>query len=125
RDALAEGISAHLTPYGLATELPTSPHYTADGYWRGPGWAPSTVLLGGARRLAGHTDLADDISRRFRTLCEKSGFAENFDAQTGAGLRDRAYTWTASSYLRLAAADRRRQLPLPDQSVGAQLPARS
>ena len=44
------------------------------------------------------------ISDRFRALCEKSGFAENFDAQTGAGLRDRAYTWTASAYLILAAA---------------------
>jgi hypothetical protein len=35
-------------------------------------------------------------------LCETSGFAENFDALTGAGLRDRAYTWTASVYLLLA-----------------------
>ncbi len=31
-----------------------------------------------------------------------SGFAENFDARTGAGLRDRAYTWTAAVYLTLA-----------------------
>jgi hypothetical protein len=46
--------------------------------------------------------LADDISARFRALCEKSGFAENFDAVTGAGLRDRAYTWTASAYLIMA-----------------------
>ena len=30
------GIETHLTAYGLATELPTSPHYQADGYWRGP-----------------------------------------------------------------------------------------
>jgi hypothetical protein len=37
-------------------------------------------------------------------LCEKSGFAENFDAETGTGLRDRAYTWTASSYLIFAAS---------------------
>ena len=43
------------------------------------------------------------MSRRFRKLCEKSGFAENFDAATGEGLRDRAYTWTASAYLLLAA----------------------
>ena len=109
RDALAERIDAHLTPYGLATELPTSPHYTADGYWRGPIWAPSTVLIEDGLRRAGHSDLADEISDRFRALCEKSGFAENFDALTGAGLRDRAYTWTASAYLILAAAHRARQ----------------
>ena len=118
---LAKRIKNHLTPYGLATELPTSPHYSPDGYWRGPIWAPSTVLIEDGLRRAGHIRLADDISRRFRALCEKSGFAENFDAQTGAGLRDRAYTWTASSYLRLAGADRVRQRQLAEQRASAQL----
>ena len=32
----------------------------------------------------------------------KSGFAENFDAKTGNGLRDPEYTWTASAFLVLA-----------------------
>ncbi|MFC9970737.1 amylo-alpha-1,6-glucosidase [Spirillospora sp. NPDC127200] len=102
--ALADRIEAHLTEFGLATELPTSPHYQSDGYWRGPIWAPSTILIEDGLRRAGHTGLADRISARFRALCERSGFAENFDALTGAGLRDRAYTWTASAYLLLAAA---------------------
>ena len=48
------------------------------------------------------------MSARFRALCERSGFAENFDARTGAGLRDRAYTWTAAAYLTLAADHARR-----------------
>ncbi|MFF7655703.1 amylo-alpha-1,6-glucosidase [Streptomyces sp. NPDC007983] len=102
--ALADHIKAHLTPYGLATELTTSPYYLADGYWRGPIWAPATVLIEDGLRRAGHQRLADDISTRFRALCETHGFAENFDALTGTGLRDRAYTWTASSYLLLAEA---------------------
>jgi hypothetical protein len=102
--ALADRIKAHLTPYGLATELTTSPHYLADGYWRGPIWAPATVLIEDGLRRAGHHRLADDISARFRALCETHGFAENFDALTGTGLRDRAYTWTAGSYLLLAEA---------------------
>jgi hypothetical protein len=101
-EALAERIEAHLTPYGLATELPTSPHYLSDGYWRGPIWAPATVLVEDGLRRAGHERLADEISARFRALCETHGFAENFDALTGQGLRDRAYTWTAGSYLLLA-----------------------
>ncbi|MDX6314247.1 MAG: hypothetical protein QOF44_3711 [Streptomyces sp.] len=105
---LAERIEAHLTPHGLATELPASPHYRSDGYWRGPIWAPATVLIEDGLRRAGHQRLADEISARFRTLCETNGFAENFDALTGAGLRDRAYTWTASSYLILAEAHRLR-----------------
>ncbi len=106
--ALATHIQDYLTDHGLATEPVASPHYNADGYWRGPVWAPATVLIEDGLRRAGHTDLADTISHRFRALCEKSGFAENFDAETGAGLRDRAYTWTASSYLILAAAHRDR-----------------
>jgi hypothetical protein len=104
RDALAARIRAHLTAFGPATELPESSRYEADGYWRGPIWAPSTVLVEDGLRRAGYTELADDISARFRALCERSGFAENFDARTGAALRDRAYTWTASAYLILAAA---------------------
>ncbi|MFI9638663.1 amylo-alpha-1,6-glucosidase [Micromonospora sp. NPDC051925] len=105
---LARGIEAHLTTHGLATEPTDSTHYLADGYWRGPIWAPSTVLVEDGLRRAGHTAIADDISQRFLALCEKSGFAENFDAETGAELRDRAYTWTASSYLILAAAHQQR-----------------
>jgi hypothetical protein len=99
---LADRIAEHLTEFGLATELVDSGLYEPDGYWRGPIWAPSTALVEDGLRRAGRVELADEISRRFRTLCERSGFAENFDALTGAGLRDRAYTWTAAVYLTLA-----------------------
>jgi len=99
---LAAGIAAHLTEFGLATQLPGTTEYESDGYWRGPIWAPSTVLVENGLRRGGHTELANQISERFRALCERSGFAENFDALTGEGLRDRAYTWTASAYLTMA-----------------------
>jgi glycogen debranching enzyme len=100
---LTTNVARHLTPAGLATELPDSPLYEADGYWRGPVWAPATILIEDGLRRGGAVELADRVSARFRALCEKSGFAENFDALTGQGLRDRAYTWTASAYLLLAA----------------------
>ena len=109
---LADRIADHLTPHGLATEHPDSPHYRPDGYWRGPVWAPPTVLIEDGLRRAGHTGLADAVSARYRALCERSGFAENFDALTGEGLRDRAYTWTAAAYL-LLADDHCRRLPPP------------
>jgi glycogen debranching enzyme len=102
RDRLAAHIRDHLTEFGLATEIPGTEHYESDGYWRGPIWAPSTVLIESGLRASGFVELADEVSRRFRTLCERSGFAENFEAVTGAGLRDRAYSWTASAYLILA-----------------------
>lgn len=107
-DLLEERIKSHVTEWGPATQLPGTPEYEDDGYWRGPIWAPSTILIEDGLRRAGFSELADEISFRFLRLCEKSGFAENFDARTGAGLRDRAYTWTASSYLMLAEAAVRR-----------------
>ncbi|NUT21350.1 MAG: glycogen debranching protein [Hamadaea sp.] len=107
-EALADRVKAHLTRYGLATELPQSDAYQPDGYWRGPIWAPATLLIEDGLRRAGFVELADEVSTRFRQLCESSGFAENFDALSGEGLRDRAYTWTASVYLILAADSARR-----------------
>jgi len=109
RGPLVTMLKSYLTTHGLATEPVGSAHYAADGYWRGPIWAPSTVLIEDGLRRAECVDLADEISERFRALCERSGFAENFDAETGAGLRDRAYTWTAAAYLILAAAYEQRR----------------
>jgi glycogen debranching enzyme len=100
--ALAGQVADLLTAHGPATEPIGSPDYEADGYWRGPIWAPSTLIVEDGLRRAGFDELADEVSVRFRRLCERSGFAENFDAITGQGLRDRAYTWTAAGYLILA-----------------------
>ena len=91
-----------LTEWGYATESPASPHYQSDGYWLGSIWAPTTMFLCDGLRGCGREDLARDVARRFCRLCDKSGFAECFDALTGAGQRDRAYTWTASIFLLLA-----------------------
>ncbi len=110
RSSMAVHLLDHLTDHGPATEPVTSTHYEADGYWRGPIWAPSTALIEDGLRVSGFTELADTVNARFRALCERSGFAENFDASTGVGLRDRAYTWTAAVYL-LFAADYVRRNP--------------
>ena len=91
-----------LTEWGLATESVSSPLYEPDGYWRGPIWAPPTLLLADGLAALSEQALAIDIARRFCRLAAHSGAAENFDARTGAGLRDRAYTWTASVFLILA-----------------------
>ena len=102
REKVVNRLRRYLTPYGPATEHPDSPYYAADGYWRGPIWAPSTLLLIDGLTRGGYPELAADISARYLSLCAKSGFAENFDALTGAPLRDKAYTWTSSVFLILA-----------------------
>ena len=91
-----------LTEYGLATEATDSNMYTPDGYWRGPIWAPSTMLIVDGLMDIGERKLAEELVSRFAKLIQKSGFAENYNAITGEGLRDRAYTWTASVFLILA-----------------------
>lgn len=92
-----------LTEWGLATESPQSPKYEADGYWRGPIWAPSTYLIYDGLAHAGETKLAHTIAERFCELCLHSpGFWENYDALTGQGLRCPGYSWTAAVFLLLA-----------------------
>lgn len=96
------GSGKYLTNHGFATESPSSPLYRDDGYWRGPIWAPSTMLMIDGLEKCGEAALAREAARRFVTMVAAGGFAENFDALTGKGLRDLAYTWTASVALVLA-----------------------
>jgi glycogen debranching enzyme len=90
------------TKHGLATESISSPLYQADGYWRGPIWAPASMIFTEGLAACGETELAKELSRRFCDMAQKSLFAENFDAKTGEPLRDRPYTWTSSIFLLLA-----------------------
>ncbi|WP_077602114.1 amylo-alpha-1,6-glucosidase [Oceanobacillus sojae] len=104
---LVEGLkdeSRFLTDNGLATESVSSTYYESDGYWRGPIWAPSTMLIIDGLYRAGEVDFARELSKRFCNMANKNGMAENFNAVTGEGLRDRAFTWTSSVFLILANA---------------------
>jgi len=53
-------------------------------------------------KACGEHELARKIAKRFCLTCVQSGMAENFDALTGKGLRDRAYTWTSSIFMLMA-----------------------
>ena len=90
------------TKYGLATESIKSSAYEADGYWRGPIWAPSTMIILDGMRECGENEFVQEITHKFCRMVQKSGCAENFDALTGCGLPDRAYTRTASVMLVMA-----------------------
>ena len=99
---LVAGLRRFITDHGLATENPSSPEYDPDGYWRGPIWAPPTMMIAYGLNAVGERELALDISRKFCEMIRRSGMAENFDALTGTGLRDGAYTWTSSVFAILA-----------------------
>jgi glycogen debranching enzyme len=88
-----------LTDWGIMTEQLNSGYYLPDGYWRGPIWAPSTMICIDGLYRAGYKAEAKMLALKFAELCNKGGFAENFNALTGEGLRDRAYTWTSSVFL--------------------------
>ena len=60
------------------------------------------MLLLDGLRSCGREDRAREAAERFCELVTKSGASENFDALTGEGLRDRAYTWTSSVFFLLA-----------------------
>ena len=100
RESLVEQFlsSGLLTEHGVASESPASPSYEPDGYWRGPIWAPTTLLIADGLARCGRPDLTELIAQRFLANCDINGFAENYDAVTGKGLRDRAYSWSASVY---------------------------
>ncbi len=102
RAKLASRIETFITDHGIATEHPHSALYTPDGYWRGPIWGPSTMLIVLGLESIGQDALARSIAQRYCRTCRRSGFAENFDALSGAALRDPGYTWTASAFLMLA-----------------------
>jgi glycogen debranching enzyme len=100
-----------LTKYGLATEELHSPFFNPNGYWRGPIWAPTMMMLAQGLDDVGRPDLAREMRIRFCRMAERSGFAENYQPITGAGSflpdlnatsndgRDPSYTWSASVFL--------------------------
>lgn len=87
------------TSHGFSSEALASKFYTPDGYWRGPIWAPTTMLLAEGLENAGKHQAATSLRADFCKMAQQNGMSENYDAITGDGLRDPAYTWTSSVYL--------------------------
>lgn len=91
-----------LTSHGLATEKIGSPLYEADGYWRGPIWAPSSMMIVEGLDAVGEKEFARELRRKYCEMVSLNGMAENYDAITGQNLRDPDYTWSASVFLLFA-----------------------
>lgn len=99
RKHLVARIREHLTPHGLATEKLDSKNYVEGGYWRGPIWAPSTMLVVHGLMEIGEDELAQQIIHGFCGMCRDNGFYENFSPKTGEGHFCPSYTWTSSVFM--------------------------
>ena len=136
-EAVRRGLLADLQPdgrfvteHGLATEAIDSPHYEQDGYWRGPMWAPPVFMVFDGLLDLGEEALAAELAERFCRTCmhEPVAMFENYDMTTGAGLRCKAYSWTAAVFVRLAAWLAARQAPeglTVETTLGRRAAARS
>ena len=91
----------HETRFGLTTEELDSPYYIEDGYWQGPIWAPVTYIAIDALYKAGYTEMADRLAEKFCELTLVGGMAENYNAETGTGNDDLAFTWPSAVFLLL------------------------
>ena len=87
------------TPYGLATESPKSPLYQEKKKWRGPIWAPATLMILEGLRACHEEELAKAEAAKYISLVQEKGLAENYDALTGESIGPNIFTWTASAYL--------------------------
>lgn len=90
------------TKFGILTESIDSKYYTPNGYWRGPIWAPSTMLIVDGLEEVGETEFAKNISYKFCNMVAKSNFSENYNGLTGDEQCDTGFTMTASVFLVLA-----------------------
>ncbi|MGD6730472.1 MAG: MGH1-like glycoside hydrolase domain-containing protein [Pleomorphochaeta sp.] len=88
--------------HGIATEALTSPYYEKEGYWRGPFWAPTSLLFIDALKQIGKTKLSKQLALSYCKNAQKYGMCENFDPITGEGFDDPAFAWTSSVFLLLS-----------------------
>ncbi len=98
-DLKSSGI---VTPYGPASEHPSSPYYIEDGYWRGPVWAPHYLFLVEGMQRCGEYQWAKELAINYCEMCRKHGFPENFSSLSGEPLRDMGYSWTVDVFFALA-----------------------
>ena len=106
--------SEFLAASGPASESLASPRYEPNGYWRGPVWGPSTLLIFDGLLQCGDRVLARELASRFCDTCaRRAEFRENYDARTGAGQYDTGMPWSAADFLLLAAALGEDPLRLP------------
>ena len=85
---------AFAAPFGPCGVHRAEPSFDPDGYWRGAAWPQLSYLLWVAARRHGRDDIADELAKRTAAAAVKSGYAEYWNPDTGAGLGAVPQSWT-------------------------------
>lgn len=87
---------------GLATEPTNSPYYKEDGFFRGPVWWNTTLLIAEGLRVCGEEKLSKEVAKKFcDTVAKEYCCAECFNVHSGKAYNNKSYTPTAGTFLAL------------------------
>jgi hypothetical protein len=100
-------------PYGPAGVHRGEPSFAANTYWRGPAWPQLSYLLWYAARAAGDASLAAALASATVSAADRSGLAEYWNADTGAGLGAIPQSWTGLAIVMAAASASDQRQPGP------------
>jgi glycogen debranching enzyme len=81
------------SPFGPRGVHRAEPTYDPDVYWRGSAWPQLTYLLMVAAERAGRRGTARVVARWLVDGAVRSGLAEHWNPETGAGLGATPQTW--------------------------------
>lgn len=70
--------------------------YEGEFYWRGPVWININWYLAQGVRRYGEEELAGWIENSIITLALRHGFYEYYDPDSGRGLGEDKFSWTAA-----------------------------
>ncbi|MBO0692574.1 MAG: hypothetical protein J2P58_06735 [Acidimicrobiaceae bacterium] len=97
--ALTTDPDAFGLPFGPAQVHPAEASYEEDQYWRGPAWPCLTYLLWRAAEQRGLVHQTERLAAMLRDGAAASGFAEYWNAATGAGRGAIPQSWACLAIL--------------------------
>jgi glutaredoxin len=77
--------------------------FEGEFYWRGPVWVNINWYLAQGVRQYGETELSEWIEHSLIALADRHGFYEYYDPDSGKGLGEKDFSWTAALVIDLIA----------------------
>ncbi|MES0445694.1 MAG: trehalase family glycosidase, partial [Desulfobacterales bacterium] len=77
--------------------------FDGEFYWRGPVWVNINWYLAQGVRQYGEAELSEWIENSLIALADRYGFYEYYDPDTGKGLGEKDFSWTAALVIDLIA----------------------